>query len=84
MNLQLPGGPPSMFSNVDGGRSRNSSSSASQEPSSTFLSVGGGRSCIFSFGTSQGVRSRHFLMLMVGASGSLAPALPRGSAIDVF
>jgi hypothetical protein len=152
---QLPRGPSSMFSNVDGGRSRIFSSSTSQEaryrcfltlvvsalgslapapprggrhqcflmlmvgapgspapaplrgPPSMFLSVGGGRywifklrhlprgplstfsnvdgghSRIFSSGTSQGVRRRRFLILMVHAPESSAPVAPRGPVVDV-
>jgi hypothetical protein len=34
---------------------------------SMFLSIDGGRSWIYSSGTSQGARRRHFLSLMVGA-----------------
>jgi hypothetical protein len=49
-----------------------------------FLSVDGGRSRIFSSGTTQGARRRHFLALMVGATGSLASAPPRGPIVDVF
>jgi hypothetical protein len=53
------------------------------DSSSTFLSIDGGRSWISSSDTSQGVRHRHFLALMVDALGS--PALPpRGSAVDVY
>jgi hypothetical protein len=57
--LTLPGGPPSMF-----------------------LSVDGGRSWIPSSGTSQGVHHQRFLALMVDASGSTAPAPPRGPTVS--
>jgi hypothetical protein len=50
---------------------------------STFLSVDGGRSRIYNFDTSQGVRRRCFLALMVDAPGSLAPTPSSGPAIDV-
>jgi hypothetical protein len=49
-----------------------------------FLSVDGGRSRIFSSGTTQGARRRHFLVLMVDAPGSLASAPPRGPVVDIF
>jgi hypothetical protein len=48
------------------------------------FSVDGGRSRISSSVTSQGVRRRRFLALMVGAPGSPASAPPRGAVIDVF
>jgi hypothetical protein len=48
-----------------------------------FLSVDGGRSWIYSSGTSQGGRRRRFLALMVGALGSLALAPPKKHVIDV-
>jgi hypothetical protein len=63
-----------------------------------FLSIDGGRFQISSSGTSQGDNHRRFLALMVGALGSrrrcflafmmcalrsVAPAPPRGPAIDV-
>jgi hypothetical protein len=44
-----------------------------------FLSIDGGRSRISSSYTSQGAHHRHFLVLMVGASGSLTSPL-RGAA----
>jgi hypothetical protein len=51
------GGPPLTFLNIDGERSRISSSYTSQGgPLSTFLSVDGGHSWISSSGTSQGPR----------------------------
>jgi hypothetical protein len=69
---------------VDGGHSWISSSNTSQGgPPSMFLSVDGGRSRFYSFGTSQRVRRRCFLALMVDALGSIAPAPPRGSAVDI-
>jgi hypothetical protein len=46
--------------------------------------VDGGRFWIFSSGTSQGARHRHFLTLMVDASESLALTPPRRLIIDVF
>jgi hypothetical protein len=46
-----------------------------------FLSIDGGGSRIFSSDTSQGARRRHFLALMVGTPGSLAPAPPRGAVM---
>jgi hypothetical protein len=46
--------------------------------------IDGGRSRIFSSGTSQGPRCRRFLAFMVGAPGSLAPAPLRGLAVNVF
>jgi hypothetical protein len=52
-------------------------------PPSMFLSVDGGRSRIFSSGTSQGARRQRFLALMVDAPGSSAPAPPRGPVVDV-
>jgi hypothetical protein len=52
-------------------------------PPSTFLSVDGVHSWIYSFGTYQGVQRRHFLALMVGAPLSTALAPSRGAVIDV-
>jgi hypothetical protein len=49
-----------------------------------FLSVDGRRSCIYSYGTSQGAHSRHFLSLMVGAPGSTAMTPPREPVVDVL
>jgi hypothetical protein len=49
-----------------------------------FLSVGGTRTWIFSSDTSQGVRRRHFLTLMVDAPRFSASAPPKGGAINVF
>jgi hypothetical protein len=45
--------------------------------------VDGRCSQISSSGTSQGVRCRHFLALMVDALGSLALAPPRGLIVDI-
>jgi hypothetical protein len=45
---------------------------------STFLSVDGGRSRVYSSDTTQGARRRCFLALMVGTLGSTAPTPPRG------
>jgi hypothetical protein len=53
-------------------------------PLSTFFSIDGGCSWIYSSDTSQGGHCRCFLALMVGAPGSIAPAPPRGPTIDVF
>jgi hypothetical protein len=47
-------------------------------------SIDGGRSRIYSFGTSKGVYCRYFLALMVGTPGSTALAPPREPTIDVF
>jgi hypothetical protein len=53
----LLGGPLSMFFSVDGGRSRISSSDASQGgPPLMFFNVDGGRSWFYSSGTSQEAR----------------------------
>jgi hypothetical protein len=52
-------------------------------PPSTFLSVDGGRSRIYSSDTPQGARRRCFLALTVGAPGSTAPTPPRGPTVDV-
>jgi hypothetical protein len=52
-------------------------------PPSTFFSVDGGHSQIYSSDTSQGARRRRFLALMVGAPGSPAPASPRGPVVDI-
>jgi hypothetical protein len=49
-----------------------------------FLSVGGGRSCISSSGTSQEARHQCFLALMVGTPRSPALAPPKGPALDGF
>jgi hypothetical protein len=65
---------------VDGGRSR-ISVSTTRGPPSTFLSIGGGRSRISSSGTSQGVHHRCFLVLMVDALRSLAPAQLGGPSL---
>jgi hypothetical protein len=46
--------------------------------------VDGGRYRISSSGTSQGAHHRHFLVLMVSATGSLDLTPPRGPAVDVF
>jgi hypothetical protein len=52
-------------------------------PPSMFHSVDGRCSRVYSSGTSQGIRHRCFLALMVGALRSTAPAPPRGAAIDI-
>jgi hypothetical protein len=75
----------SMFLSVDGVCFWMYSSGTSQgAPPSTFLTVDGGRSQISNAGTSQGARRRHFLALMVDAPGSIAPAPPRETVVDVF
>jgi hypothetical protein len=43
-----------------------------------FLSFDGGRSWIYSPGTTQGARHQRFLALMLDTPGSPAPAAPRG------
>jgi hypothetical protein len=48
-----------------------------------FLSVDGGRSRVYSSGISQVGRRRRFLVLLVDALGSLAPATPRGPTVDI-
>jgi hypothetical protein len=51
-------------------------------PPSLFLSVDGGRSQNSSSNTPRGPTADVF-MLIVGSPGSVAPAPPRGAAIDV-
>jgi hypothetical protein len=63
--------------------SRSTAPAPSREPAIVVFYVDGGCSCI-SISTSQGVRHRRFLALMVGAPGSIAPAPPRELIIDVL
>jgi hypothetical protein len=49
-----------------------------------FLSVDGGRSQIYSSGTSQRVRHQCLLALMVGSPGSTTLAPPRELTVDIF
>jgi hypothetical protein len=49
-----------------------------------FFSIDGGRSRIYSSGTSLGTRRRCFLTLMVDALGSPVLAPPWGGVVDVF
>jgi hypothetical protein len=69
------GGPPSMFSNVHGGRPWILWQHLPEGPPSTFFNVDGGRSRI-SVSTHQGVCHRYFLALTVDAprSSALAPS----------
>jgi hypothetical protein len=69
---------------IDGGCSQISVSTSQGGPSSTFLSVDGRRSRIYSSGTSHGVHRRHFLALMVGTPGSTAPTPPRDPVVNIF
>jgi hypothetical protein len=55
-----------------------------REPTVNVFYVDGGRSWIYNFGTSQGVRHRCFLAFMVGAPGSTAPAPPREPIVNFF
>jgi hypothetical protein len=57
-----PKGPSLIFHSVDGGRSQILQlRHLSGSPPSMFLIIDGGRSWIYSSGTSQGARCRHFL-----------------------
>jgi hypothetical protein len=49
-----------------------------------FLSVDDGRCRIYSSGTTQGVRRRCFIALMVDTPGSIASAPPREPTVDIF
>jgi hypothetical protein len=53
-------------------------------PPLIFSNIDGGRSQISSNDTSQGGRRLSFLALVVDGPISLAPAPPRGPAVDVF
>jgi hypothetical protein len=73
-----PGGPPSMFSSVDSGRSRIIRQYPPRGHRRRFPALMVGSSWISNSDTSQGPRHRHFLVLMVDDLGSLAPTPPRG------
>jgi hypothetical protein len=75
-----PGGPMLTFAALMG--ALRYPSAPARGPVIDVCRIDGGRSRI-SVSILPGARRRRFLALMVGAPGSLAPALPRGAAVDV-